>query len=336
MIVESLNRRKKFILVFIVTASLLISYLHYSTHPEIQNLHNVFTELYYLPLILGAFAFGFKGAILTYVFVSILYLPHIIVSWTNDFSFVVNKLLHAVFSGSIALLAGYLVDREKRVREQAEKDRYLAGLGQAAAAIVHDLKNPLISISGFARRIHQGKGNVDTASEVIMNSAEDMKVIVNDVLDFARPVKLKLENVDIGTLIKKAYNYCREKAEKKGVVLSVSMPADSTTIQIDRSHSERALINLINNAIEASEGGKSVDVRAETNEDNLHIKIKDRGAGMDKETLENIFIPFYTRKSYGTGLGMAIAKKIVEGHKGRIHVESQEQQGTEVILELPL
>lgn len=336
MVTESLNSREKIILFLIVASTLLISYLHYSTHPNIQSLHNIFTELYYLPLVLGAFVFGFKGAVLTYLFVSIVYLPYIIMNWTNDVSFIANKLLHALFSGSIALLAGYFVDREKRLREQAAKDRYLAGLGQAATAIVHDLKNPLISISGFARRIRQGKGNVDTATEAIINSAEDMNVIVHDVLDFAKPIKLKLEDVDIGTLIAKVHNYCKEKAEQKGIALSVYLPADSKTIQIDRSHMERALINLINNAIEASEGGESVDIRAEINEDNLYIKIKDRGAGMDEETLENIFIPFYTKKSYGTGLGMAIAKKIVEGHKGRIHIENQEQQGTEVILELPL
>ncbi len=244
--------------------------------------------------------------------------------------------MHALFSGTIAFLAGYFVDREKRLREQAAKDRYLTGLGQAAAAIVHDLKNPLISISGFARRIRQGKGKVDTAAEAIVNSAEDMKVIVHDVLDFTRPVKLRLEEVDMGELITKAHHYCKEKAEQKGIVLSVSLPPDSIKIQIDRSHLERALINLLNNAIEAYEEGKSVAIRTEANENNLHIRITDHGAGMDRETLENIFIPFYTKKSYGTGLGMAIAKKIVEGHKGKINIESQEEQGTEVVLELPL
>ncbi len=336
MIGDKINRRKKTILIVIIVSALLISYLHYSTHTNVHSLHNIFTELYYLPLVLGALAFGFRGAVLTYLFVSILYVPYIIINWTNDMAFIANKLLHALFSGSIALLAGYFVDREKTLREKTAKDRYLAGLGQAAAAIVHDLKNPIISISGFARRIREGKGNVESASEVIMNSAEDMKVIVHDVLDFARPIKMRLADTDIGALIMKAHHYCKEKAEHKGVTLSIDLAVNSVLIPLDRSHIERALVNLINNAIEASDEGDSIDIRSECDERNIYIKIRDRGAGMDRETLENIFIPFYTKKSYGTGLGMAIARKIVEGHKGSIHVESREKQGTEVDLELPL
>ncbi|UCD35462.1 MAG: sensor histidine kinase, partial [Nitrospiraceae bacterium] len=101
------------------------------------------------------------------------------------------------------------------------------------------------------------------------------------------------------------------------------------------SHMERALVNLINNAIEASEGGRSVSVRGEADDQKVRISIRDYGSGMDKETLDNIFIPFYTKKSYGTGLGMAIAKKIIEGHKGAIHIESRVNAGTEVVVELP-
>ena len=143
---ERLLKRKQYFFFFIVASTLIITYLHYSTLSGINDLHNIFTELYYMPLLLGALAFGLRGAVLTLMFVTLLYLPYIYLNWSGTYFFIVNKLLHALFSGSFAILAGVLVDREKRYREQSEKDHDLVSLGQAATAIVHDLKNPIITI----------------------------------------------------------------------------------------------------------------------------------------------------------------------------------------------
>jgi signal transduction histidine kinase len=98
---------------------------------------------------------------------------------------------------------------------------------------------------------------------------------------------------------------------------------------------ERALVNLVNNSIEASGKGQSVMVSVIQGRNNLIIRIADKGLGMDKETLENIFTPFYTKKKEGTGLGMPIAKKVIESHKGKIHIDSKLGVGTEVRIELP-
>jgi signal transduction histidine kinase len=196
--VDGIIQQRKYSIFFIIASTLLITYLHYSTHPRIHDLHNVYAEFYYLPLLISALVFGLRGALITYLCVSLLYAPYVFLNWTGTFSFAVNKLSHALFSGAIALLSGFLVDREKRLRKQAEKDHYLASLGQAAAAIVHDLKNPLITVSGFARRIGEGKGDVKTSSETILDSAARMQMIVTDVLDFAKPVKLVLQDEDHG------------------------------------------------------------------------------------------------------------------------------------------
>lgn len=335
MTAEGQTNRKRIFLVLIVASIVLISYLHYSTHPGIRDLHNVFSELYYIPLLISALIFGLRGAVLAFILVSILYFPHVVINWTNTAPFIVNQLLHGFFLGTFALLAGYLVDRERKNREQAEKDRYLAGLGQASAAIVHDLKNPLISISGFAKRLNQGKGDVVTASEAIIKSAQDMEKIVHDVLDFSKPHSMDFDEAGITDVMGNILEYCKMKADEKGVVLSAYLPDEAETILIDRSHMTRALINLVNNAIEASDKTGVVDVRAEIERDSLVIMIRDHGVGMDQDTLENVFIPFYTKKSSGTGLGMAIAKKIIEGHKGEIKVKSKEGSGTEVIIKLP-
>jgi signal transduction histidine kinase len=230
---EKLVSKKNYIIVFIIVSTLIITYLHYVTHPQIHDLHNILTELYYLPLLLGAIAFGFKGALYSFIFVTLLYTPYVLINWAGTNLFLVNKLLHAVFSGLLTIMAGILMDRSKRHRLQLEKERYLASLGQASAAIVHDLKSPIITVGGFARRIKEGKGDIKEESQLILDSVEKMKMIVNDVLDFAKPVNLDLHEGDLLHTIKQACKSCESAAEEKEVTLSTSLPDGPLMVSID-------------------------------------------------------------------------------------------------------
>ena len=117
--------------------------------------------------------------------------------------------------------------------------------------------------------------------------------------------------------------------------LLTSVPASPVYVELDGFHMERALINLLSNAIEASGRGQEVKVGTAPGKDTLAITIVDQGPGMDRETIENVFTPFYTKKKEGTGLGMPIAKKVVDAHKGKIYVFSKPGEGTEVRIKLP-
>jgi signal transduction histidine kinase len=326
---------KNFFVIIIIALTLFISYLHYSTLPFFHELHNILTELYYIPLLLGALAFGLKGAVLTFLIITVLYTPYVLINWSVTYLFIANKLLHALFLGSFAILAGILIDRERKRQKQTEKDRYLAGLGRAAAAIVHDLRNPLITIQGFTKRIQEKKGNIETALQALTDSIGKMQNIMNDVLDFAKPIRLEYNKEDLNSFIQQVCDSCRTNASEKEVIFSLDLHPDPVNFVIDKIRMERAITNLLNNAIDASQRGHIVTVSAKPEKDSIAIKIKDSGSGMDKETLESIFIPFYSRKNNGTGLGMAIAKKIIEDHQGKIHIDSQPGIGTEAIIELP-
>lgn len=332
---QKVFNQKELFVTLITVSVVIITYLHYSTLPGVRDIHNIFSELYYIPLLLGALVFGLKGAVVTFFIISVLYIPHILLNWNPSSIFIANQILHAIFSGAFAIVAGLLVDREKKLRQKSEKDHYLTSLGRASAAIVHDLKTPLITIAGFAKRLSKDRGDVKENSELILTSAMKMEMIVDDVLDFAKPVSLFFNKEDLRSVIEHACESCRVKAANRTVKLSVSIPAEPVMISLDRSKFERALINLINNAIDASVVGSNIMITAEPGDGKVIIRIRDHGAGMDKETVENIFIPFHTNKSSGTGLGMAITKKIIEGHKGKIHINSKEQMGTEIIVELP-
>jgi signal transduction histidine kinase len=295
----------------------------------------VLEELYYIPILFGALRFGLKGALLTYLFASFSYLPFFFGLWSVTLWDLIDRALHLLFSALFAFLAGYLVDRDRKMRKQAELDLSLRNIGQAASAIVHDLKNPLITILGYARRIREQKGNPVEAARTIFESAENMQKIVSDVLDFSRPVQLELGEKDARELFDQVIDSCKTKAEQAGVTISKNIPEKPMRIKVDALQLQRALVNLINNAIEASGRGQDVVIAMTTRKSRLAIMIKDQGPGMDGETLENIFVPFYTKKAGGTGLGMAIVKKIIDGHKGNIRIESYQGKGTTVTIDLP-
>lgn len=329
------SHQSKIVLIIIVISLLLISYLHYSTITVSHSLHDIYREFYYIPVLLGALFFGLKGAVAVYLAVLVLYLPYVFKSWTGAASYEINRFLQIFVQGVFAFLAGYLIDRDRRHRDQLEKERYLAGIGQAATSIVHDLKNPLITILGFTRRLREGKGSSETAIQTIEESAQNMQKIVSDVLDFAKPLQLDLKKEDIRIVINRACDTCRAKAEDAGVCLTVDFSDQPSEFMLDSFHLERAIVNIVNNAIEASGEGKEVVISLRSDGTDASIKIRDQGAGMDKETIESIFIPFYTKKAKGTGLGMPIVKKLIEGHGGDIHIESQPGVGTSVTVRLP-
>jgi signal transduction histidine kinase len=333
--VKRFKQKKYFSGIAIAALILFITYLHYSTAHGILPLHGIYRELYFIPLLFGALRFGLKGTLITYLLITVLYVPYIFMSWTGVFISELNRLLDILILGLFAFLAGFLIDRDRMHREQLQRDHYLANIGQVATTIVHDLKNPLVTILGFARRIKEGKGKTDTAVQEIIDSAENMQKIVHDVLDFAKPLQLELKEDDIKNVIKRAYEFCKVKAEGQGVTISTNLPSKPVNVAVDSFHLERAIANLITNAIEASHKGQNIMVDVIPEKYYLAIRIKDEGSGMDKETLENIFIPFYSKKSGGTGLGMPIAKKIIEGHQGRIYVDSKPGRGTEITMRLP-
>ena len=257
-------------------------------------------------------------------------------TWPGSLFNEANRLLPLLLQGLFAIMAGYLVDRDRKNSSQLERERYLAEIGRIATVIVHDLKNPLIAIEGFARRIKEGRGKTDTSAQVILNSAEQMQKIITSVLDFSRPLQLNPGEVDLRDIVKHAAEMCRIKAEQREVTLSVCLPSVPTYGSIDSFHLVRALVNLITNAIEASAKDQEVSILLETGNTMTMITVADKGSGMEKKTLENVFVPFYSNKRDGTGLGMPIAKKIIEGHRGTISISSKPGQGTEAVIRLPL
>lgn len=162
-----------------------------------------------------------------------------------------------------------------------------------------------------------------------------MDEIITDVLNFAKPFHLETKEEDLREIMEQAAAWCKTKADASRISLNSEFPIEPVINSVDGLRMQRALTNLITNAIEASHERQEVRLTLKKDNEKLLIQVKDQGAGMDRETLENIFIPFFSKKTQGTGLGMAITKKVIDAHQGKIFIQSQPNRGTEVLIELP-
>ena len=326
---------KRLTALFIVVSMLVIMYLHVSTARDRHGLQSMYMELHYIPLLAGAAVFGLRGALFTVLFVSGLYVAYFFAGWAGSFLFLTESSVHLLLSSVSACLVGFLVDRQRKHQRQTERERYLAGLGQATATIVHDLRNPLVTISSVARRMEGDKEDAKTGAKAISDSVQKMQRVISGALDFSRPLRLTPQPTDMRNLVEHVCEACHPKAEQGGVNLVLDLAADPVMGEVDAFYMERALINLVENAVEASATGQDVVISVSTQKSGFAIRIRDRGEGMDRETLQNMFIPFYSRKSMGTGLGMAVAKKVIEEHGGRVAVRSRSGSGTKITITLP-
>lgn len=328
--------KKQYSVIFIVISTLLITGLHYVI-PQARTHPTILEELYYMPILAGAIIFGMKGALLALSLASASYLTFFFDPWVGPNPLdLLDRLLHLIFSAIFAVFGGFLVERDRRRREELGKERYLAGIGRAAAEIIHDLKNPLLVVSGFAKRIKEGRTDPSQGAQTIIEAAQTMEKTTLDILAFARPAELNLNEEEVTDVLKRVHDTCIEKALKLGVRLSLEVPQTRLKVSMDSAQIQRALINLVDNAIDASKEGETVNVTALAEGKHLAICVADHGSGMDKETLKKLFTPFFSKKSYGTGLGLATAKKMVDLHRGTISVKSRQGVGTKVMVRLPL
>jgi signal transduction histidine kinase len=331
-----LEPMKRLTALFIVVSMSLIMYLHVTTVRDRHGLQSMYMELHYIPLLVGAVVFGLRGALYTVLFVSSLYLTYFFAGWAGSFLFLAESSVHLLLSSVSACLVGFLVDRQRKHQKQSETERYLAGLGQAAATVVHDLRNPLVTISSVAKRMQDDREDATTGAKAISDSVQKMQRVISGALDFSRPLRLTLQPTDIRNLVEHVCKACHPKAEQGGVNLLLDLAAEPVVGEVDTFYMERALINLVENAVDASATGQDVVISVSNQESGFAIGIRDHGEGMDRETLQSVFIPFYSRKSKGTGLGMAIAKKVIEAHGGGVAVRSRSGSGTKITIMLPL
>lgn len=234
---------------------------------------------------------------------------------------------------------------KKRAAEQRELEEQLylaerlAALGEMVAGVSHEIKNPLGIIQSTSELL-TSMPNADEKqkrlSSVITEESIRLNRVVTEFLDFARPHKLNLHECYLEEVIRKNISFLKPELESKGIVVYDKMNSRSFKLQADDELLYRALMNIFINSIQAIDNAGSITVNVYEEKGRYRIEIEDTGCGITKENMKKIFNPFFTTKEKGSGLGLPIVRKIIEGHEGTVEIESQEGSGTKVIIRLPL
>ena len=255
---------------------------------------------------------------------------------------------HGTVDRDTYLVARDLAGRIALVVERAqaltalEDARRLAALGQFAAAIAHDIRTPLTSISLNVQIIRRKLVMSADDAEHLDIALEELARLdrsVAEILDFAKPVRLATEVIDVRELIDTTTRGMSPVLLEKGVAVRCERAASDgaalPVVQGDRQRLRQVLVNLVDNAADASTPGAEVTVRANLAERGVEIEVEDRGRGIAPADLERIFEPFFTTRADGTGLGLAIVHKVIAAHGGRMEVRSSIGHGSTFKILLP-
>jgi signal transduction histidine kinase len=252
-----------------------------------------------------------------------------------------------------ALFFKDLTHVEQLEERERLRDR-LAALGEMAAAMAHEIKNPLAGIevmAGLLRRELTGKKDAQGLVADIINEAKMANAIVQEMLEFVRPVRLQLDRASIAEALTSAVTMADGKARRGDIQVELRLPEDLPRIQGDDHQLTQVFANLLINAYEALEGQGAVTLTArlvDSSEDGallpdgvhpiptIIVEVADTGPGVTPDVRDKIFNPFFTTKAQGSGLGLAIVRKIIDAHEGRIDVRSGVNQGTCFRVTLPI
>ena len=234
--------------------------------------------------------------------------------------------------------------KEERVlEERLRKAEQLAGLGQFSMSIAHEIRNPLnfinLSIDHIQKKYkpHEknGKENFDSLISNIKNEIQRVSRFAESFLEFSKPLELNLQKMDMVKLIEDVLELVKAKAEKDKIVIGKELAA-VPEIYLDPGFIKTCLYNIILNAFQALPDGGNVTIRTSVTDEKLSIAVEDTGVGISAEKISKIFDPFFTTKQGGIGIGLALTKRVVEEHKGKIQFKSIEGKGSTVTIFLPL
>jgi nitrogen-specific signal transduction histidine kinase len=240
------------------------------------------------------------------------------------------------------------VEERERLRDR------LASLGEMAAGIAHELKNPLAGIevmAGLLRRQVTDSPDAQSLLADIISEAKLANAIVVEMLEFVRPIRLQMEQTDIREVLQQSVTLAEGKARRGDISLRLVLDQDLPLLDGDLHQLCQVFTNLLINAFEALDGRGQITIRAAaeavepdpafsadtpTTTHAMVVDVIDNGPGVPAELSDRIFVPFFTTKPKGSGLGLPIVRKIVDAHEGRIDLSSSVDTGTRFRVTLPV
>lgn len=241
------------------------------------------------------------------------------------------------FIAAFSTHASIAVENARMAQEMVANER-LSAVGRMASAIIHDIKNPMGTLRVYAQVMKRKSGNEDAAklADEMIHQVDRFVNMTQEILDFTRGVSsMNIVELDFGEVMESVLNFITSDLEKNNVTL-VRKDTFKGKVKMDQDKVIRVFYNIASNARDAMPQGGSLTVATAEQNGNVKIEFTDTGTGMPEEVKKRIFEPFVTHgKKHGTGLGMAIVKKVIDDHKGKIEIDSVEGQGTTIRMFFP-
>jgi len=357
---HDMHRKPSIRAVVLFAIIFVISVMHYETPTSHMWLHPLLQRAYYIPLLLMAIWYGWRGGVLAAVVSGLLYVPHIQMAWRMNPEYYAAQWVEVGMFFIIGALTGVLADHERAERFKAEQmatqlakanadlqssftllrraDR-LSAMGELAAGLAHEIRNPLGAIDGAVQILTREPLPSETKQEfgeLAQRELERLKGIVNQFLNFARPQPPQRIVIDPALLLHSVAKLVGETAKMARVTIEVEDPTSALTICVDPEQVKQVLLNLAINAVQAMPSGGNARLRAIAEDGSVRLEVQDEGVGIAPENAERIFNPFFTTRDEGTGLGLSIAERIVSQHGGRIECRRNIDRGMTFSVTLPL
>src|SRR5262245_57197708 len=342
---------------WLLIALIAITVLHDETVSGSALLHEISQRLYYLPIIYAAYRYGLRGGLTASLVSAALYFPHIIQHLSSRGS-AINLYAETILFLVIGSVTGLLAGKERRERERygnaaaelrraydelrATMEQLLiaerhSSLGRMAAAIVHEIRNPLGAIKGAAEALESSVPGVRKEFlDIIKLESDRLNGLVTDFLRLARPRAPEMLPTPVREVIDSVVKLARKQAEASRVRIEIFAAGDLPPVMMDAEQMKQVLLNLILNAIDAMPGGGRLTIYVDRSSNGLVIAVKDTGEGIDPVVRATLFSPFVTTKARGSGLGLAIAHRLVSQHGGRITADDAAGGGAVFQVWLPL
>jgi len=337
-----------------------VALLHYNTPTTDIWVHPLLQRAYYIPILLAALWFGWRGGLIAAILAGASYIPHIMMAWKLHPEYRAAQYIEIGMFLVIAALTGILADHERAQRRKVEEtatklgevytqlqqsfeqlrraDR-LSALGELSAGLAHEVRNPLGSIEGAVQILGRRDLAEETRQEFTEMASREvarLKGLLTHFLEFARPQAPRVVASDIGLLLQSVAKLASETARMAQVEIVVEAPAAVPSISVDPEQIRQVLLNLAINATQAMPTGGRITLRALRDGESVRIEVEDEGVGIPTEDLERVFDPFFTTRSNGTGLGLSIAYQIVSQHGGHIAARKNPERGMTFVVTLPI
>jgi signal transduction histidine kinase len=243
------------------------------------------------------------------------------------------------FNDMVAQLKASREEIQRLHQTQMSRAEHFATLGELATGLAHEIRNPLAGIAGVIEIVSRDLPPHSAARAVIKDAKEEalqINRILTELLDTARPKPPQFRVSDLGATAEHAVMFARQQAITKRIMVELEVTETIPPVDHDPNQINQVLLNLLLNAIQSMDKPGTIRVSLEQDEEAVRIVVSDEGKGIPPEHLPNIFRPFFTTKGHGTGLGLSLARRIVESHGGYIDVTSEVGKGTQFIIRLPI